>query len=362
MGYKTHIPLFVRRIEELKDSDRYFIQYKGVSMLEKLLYAFSIILAFVITFELCIVIHELGHLIMGKLSGYRLVCFRIASLMMSFDHGKLKISKLNIPGTGGQCVMMPPESGTPEKVPAVLYHAGGGMFNLLSALIALPPLFYSGNTDLRVFCLMMISCSLALALLNLFPAKTNIPNDGYNCKLILENVNDRIAIYNILSIQGREELSPSEIPQRFYTYSEEGEYSRVMKLMNGYRMLDEENFIEAERFFNEAALDDDLAIPYYRMQALSELLFCRIMNQTPSKEIEAVYDEELQQYLSRSSRTSCASARTLYTYVRYAENDLKSAERLYERARKVISESPFEGERKMENKLMEIIKIQPAAD
>jgi uncharacterized membrane protein YeaQ/YmgE (transglycosylase-associated protein family) len=56
-----------------------------------------------------IIVHEGTHLICGKFSGYDFVSFRIGSLMLIKENGHIKRKKFSIVGTGGQCLMMPPE-------------------------------------------------------------------------------------------------------------------------------------------------------------------------------------------------------------------------------------------------------------
>ena len=54
------------------------------------------------------VVHETGHLVFGLLTGYKFVSFRIGSIMLIKESGKLRLKLYNIVGTGGQCLMMPP--------------------------------------------------------------------------------------------------------------------------------------------------------------------------------------------------------------------------------------------------------------
>ena len=49
-----------------------------------------------IIFTSIIIIHELGHLIFGLLSGYKFSSFRIGNIMLVKTGGKLKFKKLTI--------------------------------------------------------------------------------------------------------------------------------------------------------------------------------------------------------------------------------------------------------------------------
>lgn len=71
-----------------------------------------------------IIIHEAGHLIGGILTGYKFSSFRIFNFMFIKENDKLKLKKLSLAGTGGQCLMSPPEF-IEGKVPYILYNLGG---------------------------------------------------------------------------------------------------------------------------------------------------------------------------------------------------------------------------------------------
>lgn len=78
------------------------------------------------------ILHEAGHLVFGLASGYRFVSFRIGSLMWQKDGGKLRFCRFQLAGTGGQCLMAPPDL-TDGKMPYKLYNLGGALMNLIAA-------------------------------------------------------------------------------------------------------------------------------------------------------------------------------------------------------------------------------------
>ena len=80
-----------------------------------------------------IIIHEGGHLIFGLLTGYGFASFRIGSLMWKKEGDSLKFCRFSLAGTGGQCLMTPPDMAD-GKFPYVLYNLGGSLANLISAV------------------------------------------------------------------------------------------------------------------------------------------------------------------------------------------------------------------------------------
>ena len=83
-----------------------------------------------------VIIHEAGHLVFGLLSGYSFTSFRIFSFMWIKENGKLRLKRLSLAGTAGQCLMTPPEL-VDGKMPVVLYNLGGSIMNLLTGGIFL---------------------------------------------------------------------------------------------------------------------------------------------------------------------------------------------------------------------------------
>ena len=319
--------------------------------MEKLIEAFIIFSAIVCSYVLCIILHETGHLCMGKLSGYTMVSFRIGSVKLYKKHGKWALTREKIPGTLGQCIMMPPISDEPEKSPMLLYHFGGGFFNVLTAVMALPFCVWSTNVYVREIFILLFVISLGMALINLVPAKIITPNDGYNMKLAMKKPSDRKAMYQILQITGNHEQSLGEMPASFFEYDEESEYGATMKMLQGYRHLDKDELKEAEHLFRQAAVNDEKSMKYYRLEASKELLFCMLLRKAPKEEVDEVFNNELQEYLKKSSAYSSSSLRVLYAYDKLMAEDGRKADEEYGSLLKLLSRlSP--GDAKMEKKLL----------
>ena len=105
--------------------------------------------AVVLAAYLQIIFHEAGHLVCGLLSGYRFVSFRVGSITLLKDgNGKLRFKRFKLAGTGGQCLMAPPDNVPLDKIPTSLYNAGGVIANLLCAIVALLLLKYCGGMPL----------------------------------------------------------------------------------------------------------------------------------------------------------------------------------------------------------------------
>ena len=63
----------------------------------------------IVLYILQLILHEAGHYLFGRLTGYTFVSFRIDNYTWIKENGKLVLKRFKIPGTGGQCLMMPPK-------------------------------------------------------------------------------------------------------------------------------------------------------------------------------------------------------------------------------------------------------------
>ena len=211
------------------------------------------LLFLIVSLFLGIVIHELGHLVFGILTGYRFSSFRIMSLMLyRRSDGRLAFTRRKIPGTSGQCLMSPPDSAG-GRVPFVLYNLGGSLFNLITALISIIIRIISGRVYLLADFLVLFSVvSLAFALMNAIPMRLSlIPNDGYNLKILLRDPPARDSFLKEMRIAeaSSKGILLSEMPEDWFSVPEEG-YTQnhihaSIAVLRAERLIDLKSFAEA---------------------------------------------------------------------------------------------------------------------
>ena len=143
-----------------------------------LYYALGMIMYFV-TVYLQIIIHECGHMVFGLMSGYKFRSIRFGSFMIVSIEGKLRFKRYSLAGTGGQCLMSPPEL-VDGKMPYLLYNLGGSFLNLIFAAIFLVLGLTVNVPYLDLFFLMNAIWGLSTALQNGIPLELQVPNDGSN--------------------------------------------------------------------------------------------------------------------------------------------------------------------------------------
>ncbi|MBQ9141631.1 MAG: hypothetical protein IJX63_07545 [Lachnospiraceae bacterium] len=168
---------------------------KGMGILYYVAFVFYII----VTMPLHTIIHEVGHLVFGLLTGYRFLSFRIFSFTIVMKGGKIAIKKLKVPGTMGQCLMYPPEWKEDKPYPYTLYNLGGGLLNLISCVLV-TPLFFTGSPLWIWIAGLFVFFGLIFAITNVVPMTLGIPNDGKNCLDCKRSKEARRALYLQLKI------------------------------------------------------------------------------------------------------------------------------------------------------------------
>lgn len=141
-----------------------------------------------LSFFLSIILHEVGHLVFGLLTGYRFQFIRFFTFALSKEEGGLRLRRFGVQGTGGQCLMIPREGG---RSPFVLYFLGGGIFNIATSLLGLWAMIsIPGIIGRYLFLFLGFYAILGIGLgsTNLIPLVVNgIPNDGYNVRLLIQD-------------------------------------------------------------------------------------------------------------------------------------------------------------------------------
>ncbi|MDE6412613.1 MAG: M50 family metallopeptidase, partial [Eubacterium sp.] len=167
-----------------------------------------------------IIIHEAGHLIFGLLTGYKFRSFRIFNLMFIKEAERIRLKKLSLAGTAGQCLMAPPDMQN-GKMPVILYNLGGVITNIITGLAFFSLYCISASIPLLADA-MIISSVLAFifAISNGIPLKTQtINNDGHNTLELLCNENAKQAFFTQMKIaeKNAENIRLKDMPEEWFT-------------------------------------------------------------------------------------------------------------------------------------------------
>ena len=346
-----------------------------------------------ISFFLHIILHEGGHLVCGLLSGYRFVSYRAGSIIWVKQGEKIVRKKFSIPGTGGQCLLDPPEPEEDGSFPILSYNLGGGLSNLLFCAAAVLALAVCGERGslLTAALTPFIVLGIYLGAANLIPLKIGgIANDGYNIRAFREDRESARAFWiqlRINKLQQTDGMRLMEMPKEYFAVPEDtaegkpagkdadgtgkdadgtgkeaadteslkvgnplADAVRIMKLQ---RMIDEKCFEEAD-LYGRQLLKSKKLLGLYRNMISQELLFLELTGPCRKEEVERLYSPALKKYFKT---VGCYPGvhRVMYAYaVRYSHDEAQ-AEKEKKAFEKAVKNYPTPGEIRTEQELMEVI-------
>lgn len=305
--------------------------------------------AFIVSLLILIPAHEAGHLVCGLLSGYKFVSFRIFNYTFIRAGGKIRIKKFAVDGTGGQCLLTPPEL-PDSQIPTALYNAGGVIANIV-LLLAIVPLFRLGlnpfvKESLAVFCL----CAVLLILINGVPMKlAGVGNDAYNILLLRKSPLSKHAFVvqlrsNALIQNG---VRPKDMPDEWTEWLTDIDYHNPLEvsipLMHASRAIDEMDFERAFIEFDTLYGHKDDMIQLYVNEIACELAFCAMAIGRTDR-AEELLDVKLRRYIDTYSRVMSSKRRIQCAIALWLDHDPDEALRIYESLRNSKDSYLLQGE------------------
>lgn len=151
---------------------------------EPLVFFPVLLIATALSVPMHIILHEGGHLAGGLVQGYSLLSFRIGSIALIKTDNGFKIGKFRIAGTGGQCLMAPPEPytrNTSNRSGISVYLAGGVIMNLAITMLSVSTVCLTQSSLMAATATGFALSGIYMLALNAIPFRPGgIPNDIYN--------------------------------------------------------------------------------------------------------------------------------------------------------------------------------------
>ena len=323
---------------------------------------------FLITLFLQVTLHEAGHLICGLASGYRFVSFRIFNFTWIRKDGKWVLKRFSVAGTGGQCLLAPPDR-PEEEIPVCGYNMGGVMMNILTALVALGFLLWMEDLPfmLSVFLVFWVIIGLFLGVTNGVPMKLGgIGNDAYTLRLLRHNPATKHALILQLRINAliQEGMRPKDMPEEWFkqdvaTIDYKDILQATVGLMNVSRLLDREEWEDAYRLLEDVKSHSSELIGILQQETDAELLFTALVTGRMERAGELATDKLLR-YIHLYSRVSSSKQRQLFALALYQEHDREKAETIYRSVVNLREKYLMQGEVNMDIALMEVLLAQEA--
>ncbi len=308
---------------------------KSDSLFIKLLSVAWIFISIYLAMFIQLIIHEGGHYIFGKLGGYQFASFRIGSFMFLRENEKMKCRKFNIVGTGGQCLMIPPESNTYD-FPFVLYNLGGTLMNVIASCIFLLAYFLLPNIPYLSNLILIFSLlGFTIALTNGIPMRlSGLDNDGRNIISLRKDREARHSFWIMLHVNGliTRGTRLKDMPKEWFMLPNDADLNNPLICsiaIYGYsREMDCMNFEKADEIAKHILDNTHNIIGVHKNELLCESLFLEIISQNRTEEVNRLYTKQLKKYI-KATQSYPSRQRLLYAYELLVEKDsVKATKRL----------------------------------
>lgn len=336
----------------------YFSNLTGADWIQMCVGIIAAIVSLAVSVPLLVVIHEAGHLVCGLLSGYRFVSFRIFSYTFIRFEGKIRVKRFSLAGTGGQCLLSPPELPLAE-IPTGWYNLGGVLANVLALIAVAPLLLLKAHPLLDTFVVVFCLTDIVLILLNGIPLKINgMGNDAYNAMLLRKNLRSKRGLILQLRTNAliQEGVRPKDMPDEWFEVPPTVNYGNALEvsvpLMRASRLLDMEKWEDAYREFSDIYSHKDKIMGIYVKETACELVFTALLTGRLD-EAGALLDRDLRKYIEMYRRIMSSKERLLCAIDLYLDNDRAGASAIYEHLKATSDRYLLQGEVKSDMALMD---------
>ena len=336
------------------------------SLYIKILSLVGLFLGMFVAFFFHMLIHEAGHLVFGLMTGYKFSSFRIASFMWLKESGKLKLKRVNVAGTGGQCLMIPPEM-KDGKIPLMLYNLGGSFINIIfGALFLVGYILCSDILFLSPLLLIFAVVGFMIAMMNGIPMRMGtVDNDGYNAFALSRNEEAVEAFWVQLKVveQSSKGVRIKDMPTEWFTVPTDEAMKNSMVATRGVfacnRLMDEEKFEEADALMAHLLEIESGIVGLHHDLLMCDRIYVELIGENRSEVIEDMMTKEQIKFMKAMKRFPSV-LRTQYTIALLMEKDVAKAETIRREFEKVAKSYPYSHEIDSERDLMRIAERKVA--
>ena len=297
-------------------------------------------------FMFSIIIHEAGHLVFGLISGYKFCSFRISKFIILKENEKLKFKRIKIAGTGGQCLMCPPQL-KDGKMPVVLYNLGGVIFNLNFGFVFLFTYKFYDNPIISLAFLLSFILNMIFLLSNGIPMRLLVNNDGYNALHLGKDEDAMKALWIQLKVNELQTngIRLKDMPKELFIMPTDEKMQNSMISTVGVfcanRLIDERNFEEAYNTINHLLSLDNGITPIHKYLLLCDKIYLELVYRNQKDEIQNLLSNELKNFM-KSMKKYPSILRTEYAIALLYENNVEKANNIKKEFDKIPKNYPYQ--------------------
>lgn len=312
-----------------------------------------------------VALHEAGHLLFGLLSGYGFSSYRVGGLMLMKENGKLRLCRHKLAGTGGQCLMTPPEM-VDGKIPYVLYNLGGCIVNLAASLLFVGLYFLlPQGSAAGAACMVFAIVGVGSALMNGIPVNNGMaPNDGHNALSLGKDPQALRAFWVQMKVV--EKLSRGvrvkDMPQEWFDFPDEqglqNPMTATITVLHCNRLLDQGKIREADAQMERLLAMNTAMTGLHRKLLICDRIFCLVLADQ-KEQVTQLYSKEQKKFM-KSMATSLGVIRTEYALA-VMNGDEKQAKQWLDRFEQAAKRHPYGCEVVGERELLEMVQRSKVA-
>ncbi len=316
-----------------------------------ILWYISLFIISIFMFIISMIIHELGHMTFGILTGYKFLSIRFGSYMFVREENGIKLKRFSLAGTGGQCLMEPPEL-INNQIPFVLYNMGGCIMNLIVCIPALIVIIINQLWLIDYIMSLFIGLNIISALMNGIPLKTReISNDGYNTLMLSKDKECIISFYKQMKIAAlnHKNIRLKDMDESLFVYSSlDNPLLQVVAIFKANRLLDMHQYDECRQLIEYLLSHCPNMIGVYKHLLINDLIYLLVIhNEDPSSLLTQDHIA-----MRKALKNMLSIIRTDYIYHKYYTKDLETMNKTYKLFNKICETYPYESEKESEKELM----------
>lgn len=301
-----------------------------------------------------IIIHEGGHLVCGLASGYRFVSFRVASLILYRDGGRLRFGRFSIAGTAGQCLLEPPTDRIEDadRMPFGAYSMGGAAANLTIAAAA-AALLAAGieNTAAAFAASMFLFTGIVTAAMNGLPLRVGgMPNDGFNARMMRRDARIRRMLWVQLTVNAQYSRGRllRDMPDEWFDIPQGADLANHMytsvAMFDVWKQIERRDFAAADDLLMKLHLREGRMMEIFRLETAADRMFVAVMLRRPLQFIRNIFTDRVRTYAAADARYNISHALELYAWERFVEGDARRAAERAEAIRRAMPHHHARGE------------------
>ena len=327
---------------------------------EEVLSLIGLLLVMYVAILVQMIVHEAGHLVFGLLSGYKFSSFRIFSFMGVKEDDKIRLRRFSIAGTGGQCLMTPPDM-VDGKIPVVFYNLGGALMNIIVGVVSLGLFFFFENVPfLSTVMLMFAVIGFILALMNGIPMRLGtVDNDGYNAFSLTRNAEAMRSFW--VQMKTNEQIAKGvrlkDLPDEWFAVPSDEAMKNSMVVVLGVfacnRLMDAHKFEETDTLMAHIQEIDSGIVDLHRRLMVCDQMYVEMITENRREILEGMLDKEQKKFM-KSMKNFPSVLRTEYVYALLCEKNIVKANKIKNQFEKCAKTYPYQNDVQSERELMEI--------